>query len=94
MGTFHYCSSLDELEWYVGDVGYGLFIKAMTLDKTKLRKLIEESCSGDVYGWNGVEAPVRGETIEGAFRRTVPQGNITLYFSDLKDYTFLKLKMP
>jgi hypothetical protein len=94
MGTFKYCSSYDELEWEIGPYE-GVNRMKLTKDellyiKHDIRSWIERSCFGEVFVWNGVEAPTHGEHDWG--KKVVPQGNATIYFKDERDFSFFQLK--
>jgi len=93
MGIFKYCSSRDELGWYVHpDYELNIYLSAEQLAISKLyfRKWIEEVCFGTVYACNNVSLPDSGES--NWVRKIIPKGDATFYFSDPRDYTLFKLK--
>lgn len=93
MGAFKYCSSQDELEWYVHpDLTLNVYItaEAMFSMKTKLRDWIIEYCQGTVYARNSIIIPASGE--KDWQRKIVATGDTTFFFEKPEDYTLFKLK--
>lgn len=94
MGKFHYCSSEDELLWYLADekTYHETFIAKEKLfgQKVAIREWIDSSCSGEVIGWNGVSTPINGDA--NWHKKVVPDGSIRLYFTDQQDETLFRLK--
>lgn len=94
MGKFHYCSSEDELRWYLNDtiVYRETFMPKEDLigQKVAIREWIELVCSGEVIGWNGVSSPIIGEA--NWSKKITPDGSIRLYFTDESDEVLFRLK--
>lgn len=92
MGTFQYCGSMDEVEWY-GVRDRGIYIPGAQLSnekKQELRRWIIESCSGIVLSWNGCCMPIMGQT--NWAKCVMPQGDATLFFDNDKDLLLFELK--
>ena len=95
MGTFNYCSSRDELNWNIGE-DYTLHSIILHRDnllgniRMDIRLWIKNHCMGDVYCWNGVDIPAHGDKDWSS--KIIPQGHVSLYFTDERDFMFFKLK--
>ena len=93
MGKFHYCSSEDELAWYM-DPNYGKYIRMTSnqlyANRFNIRQWIENTCISDVAVWNEVSTPMTGDAHWE--RKITPQGSAQFYFSDEKDATLFILR--
>ena len=94
MSKFHYCSSEDELRWYIRPAMELKYIR-MAADqlsdiRVDIREWADNASLGDVVVWNEVTTPSKGE--ESWHKKVTPQGNARIYFFNEKDAVFFALK--
>lgn len=98
MSKFHYCSSEDELLWYLQIDPFNQraypFVQMSSNElgnqRYNIKCWIEQNCIGEVVIWNGVSTPFVGDT---SWRnKTMPTGNATIYFTDERDATLFTLR--
>ena len=89
---FNYCSSKDELMWYVNmsDPSVGMTNEKLEGKRKEIQQWVETTCSDSVFVWNKVETPTYGE--KGWGQKMMPQGDAEFYFLSAEDALLFRLK--
>ena len=92
---FRYCSSKDELSWYIDmnkDLPPHVIMSKEQLASRKaaIHDWVETYCTAPVYVWNEVGLPNKGEA--GWHQKITPQGGAQFFFGAEKDAIMFSLK--